>query len=48
MIFFTSIAHGQPQFSLVGFWGAEPPVFAFSLRDLGLVSQEYNVLVFIV
>ena len=29
-----------------GFWGAEPPVLAFSLGVLGLVSQEYDVLVF--
>ena len=31
---------------LGGFWGAEPPVLAFSLRVLGSVSQEYDVLVF--
>ena len=29
-----------------GFWGAVPPVLAFSLRVLGLVSREYDVLVF--
>ena len=31
---------------LRGVLGAEPPVLAFSLRVLGLVSQEYDVLVF--
>ena len=30
---------------LRGVLGAEPPVLAFSLRVLGLVSQEYDVLV---
>ena len=29
-----------------GVLGAEPPVVAFSLGFLGLVSQEYDVLVF--
>ena len=42
----TSIPYSQPQTVLGGFWGAEPPVLAFSLGVLGLVSQEYDVLVF--
>ena len=46
--FSTSITYkySQPQNSLWEVGGAVPPVLAFSLRVWGLVSREYDVLVF--
>ena len=48
-IFSFQLTYSQPQFSLGGFWGGRAPQFQQLVkRVLGLVSQEYNVLVFIV